>query len=123
MNLLHLSVTTFLGLMFILSIGSLFQKGKLGMRYALGWLFLGFSTLFYLPLLELSNSLANRIDIQPLAIMLGIPLIVIGLVCVQITISISGLPNNVRSLAETIALIQSQKVQQPSIQNSPGNEE
>ena len=106
MIFIHLAVLYSFGLFFIFLIRSLFRRGLLGMRYTLGWFVIGIGSLLYVPLLATSGPIAGYLQIQPVFILLGIPLIVVGLICLQLSISISGLSENVRTLTEMVAILE-----------------
>lgn len=78
------------------------------MRYTLGWLSIGILALMYPALLWASREISQVLQMQPVAILLGVPLIVMGLVCIQLSISVSGLTEQVRTLAESVAILESQ---------------
>ena len=103
MHIFHAVFAAIFGLVFVSVIRKLSIREKLTMRYTLGWLLIGFLLLGY-PLLLLGSQWLGRIlDVQQLAILLGIPLIVVGAVCVQLSISVSGLTEQVRTLGEAVA--------------------
>ena len=105
MNIAHIIFATIFGLFFLIAIRYLSKRGRLTMRYTLGWLLIGFFILGYPVLLIASQELGQILDMQPSAILLGVPLIIVGLVCLQLSITVSGLTEQVRTLGETIAHI------------------
>lgn len=107
MNLFHIFVSAMSGVTFIVAVRSLSRRGRLSMRYTLGWLLIGLLSLLYPGLLIVARNLADLIDVQPVAILLGVPLVILGLVCVQLSISVSGLTEQVRTLAEIVAVMNS----------------
>ncbi len=107
MNIAHVISATIFGVIFLIAIRSLSAKGKLTMRYTLGWLSIGFFVLGYPILLIVSQRLGRILVVQPSVILLGIPLIIVGVVCIQLSITVSGLTEQVRTLGETIAHLNS----------------
>ena len=107
MNIAHVISATIFGVIFLIAISSLSVKGKLTMRYTLGWLSIGFFVLGYPILLIVSQRLGRILVVQPSVILLGIPLIIVGVVCIQLSITVSGLTEQVRTLGETIAHLNS----------------
>ena len=107
MNIAHVISATIFGVIFLIAIRSLSVKGKLTMRYTLGWLSIGFFVLGYPILVIVSQRLGRILVVQPSVILLGIPLIIVGVVCIQLSITVSGLTEQVRTLGETIAHLNS----------------
>jgi hypothetical protein len=103
MNIAHVIFATIFGLIFLIAIRSLSVKGKLTMRYTLGWLSIGFFVLGYPILLIASKRLGRILVVQPSVILLGVPLVIVGVVCIQLSITVSGLTEQVRTLGENVA--------------------
>ena len=107
MNIAHVVFAAISGLIFLITIRNLSVHGKLTMRYTIGWLLIGFFMLGYPILLIVSQRLGRILVVQPSVILLGIPLIIVGVVCIQLSITVSGLTEQVRTLGETIAHLNS----------------
>ena len=75
------------------------------MRYTLGWIVIGLSSISYVPILLTARPIAGWLNVQPVAVLLGFPLFILVLVCIQLSISVSGITEEVRVLAETIAMM------------------
>ena len=103
MNIAHVVFAAISGLIFLITIRNLSVHGKLTMRYTLGWLLIGFFMLGYPILLHLSQRLGRILDVQPSVILLGVPLMIVGVVCIQLSITVSGLTEQVRTLGEMVA--------------------
>ena len=103
MNIAHVIFATIFGLIFLIAIRSLSVKGKLTMRYTLGWLSIGLFVLGYPILLIASKRLGRILVVQPSVILLGVPLVIVGVVCIQLSITVSGLTEQVRTLGENVA--------------------
>lgn len=106
MNLMHAAVTVSFGFGFILFIRALSFRGLLSMRYTLGWIIIGLSSILYVPIILTSRSIASWLNVQPVAVLLGFPLFILVFVCIQLSISVSGITEEVRVLAETIAMME-----------------
>lgn len=122
MNIAHVVFAAVSGLIFLITIRNLSVHGKLTMRYTLGWLLIGFFVLGYPILLLASQRLGRILDVQPSVILLGVPMVVIGIVCVQLSITVSGLSEQVRTLGETVAHLNSiapAKEQNTEVPRSP----
>jgi hypothetical protein len=103
----HVVIASLFGIGFIGVIRHLSRRGLLSIRYTLGWLLIGALALLYPLLLVVSREVSDFIHVQPAAILLGLPLIIVGLVCIQLSISVSGLIEQVRTLIETVAILRS----------------
>ena len=81
------------------------RNRKLSFRYTVGWLALGLLGVVAGALIPMTASIASWLHIAPAAV-LGITGIVLLLVlCVQLSISISGTQEQVRRLTEQVALL------------------
>lgn len=105
MKLGHFITLLLFTISFLLVVRSLFVRGHLSMRYALGWVAMGILFLLFPLLLLVGDVVSKWIDIQPAIIYLGLPILVLLLICVQLTISISGLSSRTRDLAESVAIL------------------
>lgn len=90
---------------FLIAIFRLGRAQKLSFRYTVGWLTLGFLGVIAGLLSPLAEPLADRLNLSPAAL-LGIgALLLLLILCVQLSISISGLQEQVRTLAEESAFL------------------
>ena len=113
----HVLLACISGFAFISLIRFLSTRGRLSLRYTLGWLIIGLLSLFYPILLLASEWVSELLDIQPALILIGLPLIVLLLVCIQLSISVSGLIEQVRVLLEEVAFLKEAKTQDPNSDN------
>jgi hypothetical protein len=82
------------------------RRGKLSMRYTLGWLFIaGCITLSGL-LGGLFDRIASTIGIDTPALIVAVAALALLGITVQLSITVSGLTENVRTLAETCAILE-----------------
>lgn len=121
MKLGHFITLLFFTTWFLFVIRSLFIRGKLSMRYALGWTLIAGLFLFFPILIMFGNAASRHVAIQPSIIYLGLPVLVLLLICVQLTISISGLSNRIQDLAESIAILD-HDLNTPSATSDEGDE-
>ena len=92
-------------LIFVLIIYRLGRNQTLSFRYTVGWLALGALGIVAGVLLPITAPLAERINLSPSAL-LGIGAVVLLIVlCVQLSISISGMQEHIRRLAEEEAYL------------------
>lgn len=92
-------------LVFVASVYRLGRKQKLSFRYTVGWLGLGLLGVVAGLLLPLAEPLASRLNISPAALLAIGAVILLLVLCVQLSISISGLQEQVRTLAEESAFL------------------
>ena len=79
------------------------RKSRLSFRYALGWLLLFVPGLFAVVFLPLITPLSNFLKITPAAVLAVTFMIVLIAICIQLSISISGLQEQIRTLSEEVA--------------------
>jgi hypothetical protein len=79
------------------------RKSRLSFRYALGWLLLFVPGFLSVVLLPLTEPVSKALAITPAALLAVSFMIVLVAICIQLSISISGLQEQVRSLSEEVA--------------------
>ena len=84
----------------------LVRRRLLSIRYGMGWLFVSLVGVVGAPLLSLLSSRVGSIGFTPTGFSLGIFIVFLGLVCLQLSISLSGLHGAVQDLAEHAALVE-----------------
>jgi hypothetical protein len=84
----------------------LVRRRLLSIRYGLGWLAVSFVGFVGAPLLSLFASRVEGLGFTPTGFSLGIFIGFLGLVCLQLSISLSGLHSAVQDLAEHAALVE-----------------
>ena len=92
-------------LVFVVSVYRLGRRQKLSFRYTVGWLGLGLLGVVAGLLLPLAEPLALQMNISPAALLAIGAVILLLVLCVQLSISISGLQEQVRTLAEELAFL------------------
>jgi len=100
-QILIISTSSLVALFGTLSLG---RSGRLSFRYSVGWLtFFGLAALssFLLPV---ASPISSAIGVTPGVIVTFVVSIALLSICIQLSISISGLQRQVRRLAEEIAL-------------------
>jgi amino acid transporter len=93
-------VAAAISLVFVFVVHRLGRKQSLSFRYTVGWLILGMVGVLAGLLLPFAEPLAEKLHVQPAALLGLGALILLLLLCVQLSISISGLQEQVRKLAE-----------------------
>ena len=92
-------------LVFVLSIYRLGRRQKLSFRYAAGWMGLGVVGVIAGVLSPLAEPIAGHLNVSPAALLAIGAMILLLILCVQLSISISGLQEQVRTLAEESAFL------------------
>jgi hypothetical protein len=96
-----------------LAVYRLGRQGKLSFRYTIGWLGLCCVGVFagvFIPLLE---PLADAFEVSPAAILAVGAILLLVAICVQLSVSISGLQEQNRRLSEEIALRERERDDRP----------
>lgn len=88
----------------MLSTVLLVRMRLLSIRYGLGWLAISLVGFIGVPLLSLVSSRVETFGFTATGFSLGIFVVFLGLVCLQLSISLSGLHAAVQDLAECAAL-------------------
>ena len=91
-------------LVFTISILYLAQKQRISFRYAMGWLTLCAIVAFTGLLIPVFEPIAAKMQIDAFALVGSGAIIVLLALCIQLSISISGLQQQVRLLNEDLAL-------------------
>lgn len=84
----------------------LVRKRMLSIRYGLGWLTVSIVGLLGAPLLSVASSSVHHLGFTATGFSLGVLIAFLGLVCLQLSISLSGLHRAIQNLAEHAALIE-----------------
>jgi hypothetical protein len=84
----------------------LVRRRLLSIRYGLGWLAVSLVGFVGAPLLSVFASLVESSGFTATGFSLGVFILFLGLVCLQLSISLSGLHSAVQDLAEYAALVE-----------------
>ena len=106
-------------LILIFVIHRLGREQRLSFRYTVGWLALGTLGIISGSVVPFSVSLADKINLSPAALLGSGAILLLIISCVQLSISISGMQEQIRRLAKESAYLRAQ-LDEPS-SNSPGN--
>lgn len=99
------------GALLLLSTFVLVRAGLLSIRYGLGWGLLGLFGILGAPLLELLSRRVGELGFTSTGFSLGILIVFLGLICLQLSTTVSGLQHAVQDLGEYSALLE-QRVKQ-----------
>jgi len=103
-QIIHALMVGSLSLALMVGVFSLAQKQKISFRYAAGWIVLFGVGLVGGIVVPVVAPLADFLSLAPISIVVGSAVLALLAICIQLTVSISGLQNQVRQLAEQIAL-------------------
>lgn len=90
----------------MLSTTVLVRRRLLSIRYGLGWLAVALIGFVGAPLLAVFASRVESLGFTPTGFSLGVFIGFLGLVCLQLSVSLSGLHGAVQDLAEHAALVE-----------------
>ena len=108
---LFASVISFI---FVASVYRLGRQQKLSFRYTVGWLVLGGLGVIAGILSPLAEPIADRLNLSPAALLGVGGLLLLLVLCVQLSISISGLQEQVRTLAEEASYLRQELDENPT---------
>jgi hypothetical protein len=94
-------------LFFIVLVYRLGRKQKLSFRYTVGWMGLGVVGFLGALLLPLAAPVAGVFGVAPAALIGLAAIVLLVALCVQLSISISGIQEQLRKIAEELALFRS----------------
>jgi ABC-type transport system involved in multi-copper enzyme maturation permease subunit len=107
MNIAHIVLTTFLSLGFVVFVFYVITKGALHARYAILWLSIGvaglLSPIFYEFGIVLQKSLLFP---TPSTFLLMGAILLLSLICLQLTVSVSRARRERKNLAQRLALLE-----------------
>lgn len=84
----------------------LVRRRLLSIRYGLGWLTVSGAGVAAGPLLEIFSREAKKIGFTPTGFSLGVFILFLILLCLQLSVSLSGLHGAVQALSEYSALLE-----------------
>lgn len=94
------------GVALMVSTVALVRRRLLSIRYGLGWLTVSAVGIVGAPLLSIAATKVKSLGFTATGFSLGIFIAFLGLVCLQLSISLSGLHGAVQNLAEQAALVE-----------------
>jgi hypothetical protein len=97
-----------LSLVFAGIVYRLARIGRLSFRYTVGWLtlsMLGLLAGFFVPIVQ---PIAEFLKLTPAALLALMAVVLLVSICIQLSISISGLQEQLRSMAEKVALLRTE---------------
>jgi hypothetical protein len=108
------------GLAFAAAILLIARRGILSMRYTIGWLFVAACVAVGGLLGWLIDPLADALDVEPVMIVVAVAMMALLAITVQLSISVSGLTEASRTLAQSNALLE-QRVHELEAHQSPSS--
>ena len=92
----------------IAMIARLARRGRLSFQYTIGWLIVFALSLVSAPVLPFMAFVSRNLHLEPASVFAVAALILLTVIAVQLSISISGLQEQVRQLNEDTAFIRLQ---------------
>jgi hypothetical protein len=89
----------------------LVRRRLLSLRYGLGWLSVSVLGFLGTPLLSLASAKVKHLGFTPTGFSLGVLIGFLGLICLQLSISLSGLHRAIQDLSEHAALVEQRVVE------------
>ena len=102
-NTVQILFCTCFGLLATFAIFQLARRGLLSFRYTVGWLGLGFLGMIAGVAVPIVSPLAKFLAITPAALIAIGAVLLFVIICIQLSISISGLHEHQRRLTEELA--------------------
>jgi Na+/melibiose symporter-like transporter len=90
----------------LLSTVTLVRRRLLSIRYGLGWIAVSLLGFIAAPILSLLARQFESLGFTPTGFSLGVIIVFLGLVCLQLSVTLSGLHSSVQDLAEHAALVE-----------------
>ncbi len=85
---------------------TLVRRRMLSIRYGLGWLTVALAGVVGAPLLSVLASRVSKLGLTATGFSLGVLIVFLGLICLQLSISLSGLHRAIQDLTEHAALVE-----------------
>ena len=92
--------------LFAVAVVALSRKGRISFRYTMGWLSLSALGAFGGLLLPVIEPLSSKFQLEAFSLVGALSIIVLLALCIQLSISISGLQSQLRKLNESFAIQQ-----------------
>ena len=96
---------------FILAIA---RRQLISFRYTIGWLGLCVVTFFGALLVPIVEPIARFLKVDPFTVVGGSAVLILVAICVQLSISISGLQRQLRQVNEVVALLRDKVENDPA---------
>jgi hypothetical protein len=107
-----------LSLLLVTAVYRLGRKQRLSFRYTVGWMILGALGVLAGLLIPVAEPIAKQLQVAPSALLGVGAVILLVVLCVQLSISISGLQEQVRRIAEETAFLR-QEIEEVSNLKKP----
>ncbi len=104
-NSATIAITVSLGLVLAVAVVLIARRGLLSMRYTIGWLFVALCVVAAGLVGRLIKPVASALDLDPSLLLLGLASFALLFLTVQLSISVSRLGEQVRTLAEAHAIL------------------
>jgi len=99
----HATIAAVIGLAVMVVVVALSRRGQLSFRYTIGWIAIASIGILGVFLLPLAAPIAGKLTISPAALLALVAFVFFLAITIQLSISISGLQKQNRTLTEEIA--------------------
>jgi len=104
LSLLHALILALVGALLVCTVFILMRRGLLAIRYGLGWAFIGILAIICAPAIALLEPLASVLGLTVPGLAIAFAVAFLILVALQISITLSGMREQLRTLAEFAAV-------------------
>jgi Uncharacterized conserved protein (DUF2304) len=94
------------GILLLVVAIALVRRGFLAIRYGLGWVTIAVAIIVVAPFLHFLPDIARWLGLTPTGLTIGLVVVFLGLICLQLSISLSGLSAAIQNLSERSALLE-----------------
>ena len=105
---IQITAAAFLSIIFAGIVHRLARIGRLSFRYTVGWLSLSMLGLLAGLFVPIVQPIAGFLKLTPAALLALLAVVLLVSICIQLSISISGLQEQLRSMAEKVALLRTE---------------
>ena len=110
-QVLEIATIAFLVAIIILALA---RRQLISFRYTIGWLGLCVVTFFGALLVPIVEPIARFLKVDPFTVVGGSAVLILVAICVQLSISISGLQRQLRQVNEVVALLRDKVENDPA---------
>ena len=99
------AVAIIAGVFLISLVQLLGRRGRLSFRYTVGWLVFGLLIIASGVFIPFATSISQVFPLSPSGVFAGSAVVVLTLISIQLSISISGMQEQIRSLVEEVSIL------------------
>ena len=104
LSVLHGFLLAAIGLILVIGVFILMRRGLLAVRYGVGWAVIGLLAIILSPAIALLDPLASALGLTVAGLTIAVGIGFLVLVCLQLSVTLSGMREQMRTLAEFAAV-------------------